>query len=547
MKARNSSSRLSAAVGSLSHLVLSSLAFLIGDASAQELSRGPYLQQGAPTSMVIRWRTTKPSETRLMYRASSDSKQMLHHSAALTTDHEVRLTGLSAQTRYYYTIVANSKLLAGDDAEYSFVTSPNGGDQPTAIWLLGDAGKSGRLPQGEDPSQASVRDAFLKIHPARDLDFIVMLGDNAYNIGSDDQYQRGFFEPYRSILGSKVTWPTQGNHDHSSQAYYKVYSLPTRGESGGVPSGTEQHYSFDHGNAHFISLNSEIREPAARAAMIRWLRRDLAANNKPWTIVFWHHPPYSKGHHDSDDLNDSGGRMAWMRESIVPIIDAAGVDLVFTGHSHSYERSKYISRYYYTANEFDEKYVVEQGDGNGDAARAYTKRSLSKAPHSGTVYVTAGSAGMTAPGSLNHPAMVVSKEKLGSVFLRIDGNEAIATMVGADGETEDSFTIRKEPGRPRGVTDLSPTLNAKGCGVTLAWQKVPTALSYIVYRSSTLEERGDEIGRVGNGTLQFTDNQVNTAGGSVWYSVRASNDLGLGPWGSSVVVSGIPSSCSPST
>ena len=192
-----------------------------------------------------------------MYRASSDSKQMLHHSAALTTDHEVRLTGLSAQTRYYYTIVANSKLLAGDDAEYSFVTSPNGGDQPTAIWLLGDAGKSGRLPQGEDPSQASVRDAFLKIHPARDLDFIVMLGDNAYNIGSDDQYQRGFFEPYRSILGSKVTWPTQGNHDHSSQAYYKVYSLPTRGESGGVPSGTEQHYSFDHGNAHFISLNSE--------------------------------------------------------------------------------------------------------------------------------------------------------------------------------------------------------------------------------------------------------------------------------------------------
>ena len=481
-----------------------------------------------------------------MYRASSDSRQMLHHSTTLTTDHEVRLTGLSAQTRYYYTIVANSKLLAGDDAEHSFVTSPNGGDEPTAIWLLGDAGKSGRLPQGEDPSQASVRDAFLKKHPARHLDFIVMLGDNAYDIGSDEQYQRGFFEPYRSILGSKVAWPTQGNHDHASQAYYKVYSLPTRGESGGVPSGTEQHYSFDHGNAHFISLNSEIREPAARAAMIRWLRRDLAVTNKPWTIVFWHHPPYSKGHHDSDDLNDSGGRMAWMRESIVPIIDDAGVDLVFTGHSHSYERSKYISRYYYTASEFDQKYVVEQGDGNGDTGSAYTKRSLSKTPYSGTIYVTAGSAGTTVPAPLNHPAMVVSKATLGSVLLRIDGNEAIATMVGADGETQDSFTIRKEPGRPRGVTDLSPTLNAKGCAVTLAWRKVPTALSYIVYRSFALDKRGDEIGRVGNGTLQFTDNQANSPSGSVWYSVRASNDFGLGPWGSAVAVSAIPSSCSPS-
>ena len=472
---------------------------------------------------------------------------MVYQSSTLTTEHEARLTGLSPQTRYHYTIRANSKVLAGDDTEHFFVTSPNGGDEPTEIWLLGDAGTSGRLPQGEDASQASVRDAFLKVHPQHELDFVVMLGDNAYDTGTDEQYQRGFFRPYHTILRSKVAWPTQGNHDLSSEAYYSVYSLPTRGESGGVASETEHYYSFDHGNAHFLSLNSEIRDPAVRDAMTRWLRSDLATNTKPWTIVFWHHPPFSKAHHDSDDPNDSGGRMAWMRESIVPLIDEVGMDIVFTGHSHSYERSKCISRYYSTANEFSEKYVVDQSDREAGKPSAYTKSSLSKTSYSGTIYVTAGSAGTTAPGPLNHPAMVVSKAVLGSLFVRIDGNEATTTMVGADGKAVDSFTIRKEPARPRAVSNISATRDPKRCAVVLGWSKVPKAPSYIVYRSSTPDGRGDEIGRVGRGILQFTDNQAHASSGSLWYSVRASNDRGLGPWGAAVVISGVPSTCSPST
>lgn len=544
MNARGYTYRLCAAIGSLSCLALCSLTFWIGDASAQEISRGPYLQSGAPTSMVIRWRTTEPAETRLEYRASHDSRKILSHASALTTDHEVKLTGLAPQTRYYYTIRARSKVLAGDDTEHFFVTSPNGGDEPTRVWLLGDAGISGRLQAGEELSQASVRDAFLKAHPEKDFDVVAMLGDNAYDVGSDEQYQRGFFGPYRSILRSKVVWPTQGNHDHSSQAYYRVYSLPTRGESGGVPSGTERYYSFNYGNAHFISLNSEIREPAFRSAMIRWLRHDLAANTKPWTIAFWHHPPYSKGHHDSDDLKDSGGRMAWMRETIVPILDEAGVDIVFTGHSHSYERSKLISRYYSTASEFAEKFVVERGNGRGATEGAYSKRSLSKMPYSGTVFVTAGSAGTIEHGPLIHPAMVVSEATLGSVFLVIDGNEAIATMVGADGETKDSFTIRKEPDRPRAVTDISATFDAKACAVTLAWRAGPPELAYVVYRSSNPYGRGEEVGRVGGGLSRFVDKRANAVGGSVWYSVRATNARGVGPWGMAVPVSTLSPVCS---
>jgi hypothetical protein len=434
-------------LGTVSRSVVYALALWIGGASAQEISRGPYLQQGAPTSMVVRWRTNTPTETLLEYRTFSNSVAGAFKSSVLTTEHEAKLTGLAPHTRYYYQIKTHAKVLAGGDPEHSFVTSPVGAEESIRIWLLGDAGSSGRLPRGEDPLQAAVRDAFLRQHPVADFDFIMMLGDNAYETGTDEEYQRGFFEPYRSVLRSKVVWPTQGNHDHTAKAYYPVFTLPTRGESGGVPSGVERFYSFEYGNAHFISLNSEIADPSLRESMMTWLRKDLAANKKPWTIVFWHHPPYSKGHHDSDDLKDSGGRMAWMRERIVPILDQAGVDLVFTGHSHSYERSKFIARYYGVANEFSESNVVQQGSDDDEKGTVYTKELTAKSPYSGTVYVCAGNAGKLEPGPLDHPAMAVSQERSGSVLLSINANEAHAAMIGADGKTEDSFTIRKGAGR----------------------------------------------------------------------------------------------------
>lgn len=435
--------QLCSVVGALLRSGVCALAFWIGGASAQEISRGPYLQQGAPTSMVVRWRTNAPTETLLEYRTAANSVDGVFKSSILTTEHEAKLTGLVPHTRYYYTITSNSKVIGGGDQGHSFVTSPSDTDAPIRIWLLGDAGSSGRLPKGEDPLQVAVRDAFLKHHPVPDFDFIMMLGDNAYETGTDEEYQRGFFEPYRSVLRSKVAWPTQGNHDHTAKAYYPVFTLPTKGESGGVPSGVERFYSFEYGNAHFISLNSEIADPSLRESMIKWLRKDLVANKKSWTIVFWHHPPYSKGHHDSDDLKDSGGRMAWMREKIVPILDEAGVDLVFTGHSHSYERSRFITRYYGTASEFSERNVVQQGSSDDGKGTVYAKESLAKGHYSGTVYVCAGNAGNLEPGPLDHPAMAVSQEKAGSVFLSINGNEAHATMIGADGKTEDSFTILK--------------------------------------------------------------------------------------------------------
>src|SRR6266478_627044 len=121
-----------------------------------------------------------------------------------------------------------------------------------------------------------------------------MLGDNAYNSGLDSEYQSGLFTPYRSLLQRWPLWPTRGNHDFTysggSNDYYDFFTLPATAEAGGLPSGSEAFYAFDVGAVHFVCLDSEGSDRSAGGPMLTWLAADLAANTRPWTIAFWHHP-----------------------------------------------------------------------------------------------------------------------------------------------------------------------------------------------------------------------------------------------------------------
>ena len=521
------------------------------ECDAQTVVRGPYLQQGTPTSMIVRWRTDVKAETQLEYGTSLDaftpnSKNSGRGavlsgpsvSAGPTTEHEVLVSGLTPQTRYYYRVLAKDRVLAGGDPEHFFVTSPVGGDEPVRVWVLGDSGVSGRRASGEDPGQGAVRDGFLKRYPLGSFQFLIMLGDNAYKTGSDSEYQRGAFDPYRNVLRSVVTWPTQGNHDYASHAYYPVFSLPSQGESGGVASGTEYYYSFDYGNVHFIVLNSEVKDNSFRASMVSWLRQDLSANTKDWVVSYWHHPPYSKGHHDSDKESTSEGRVVWMRTNILPILESAGVDLVLTGHSHSYERSKFLNGHYGVSTMLSEREVVIPGDGRDDQGRAYTKPQMKPLPHSGTVFVVAGSSGEALPSPLNHPAMEVSLQKMGSMYLEFDANELNAKMIGTDGSTEDYFTIRKDPSRPRALQNVTALVDEKACRVRLRWPTDVKHSGYTVYRSFNSDQRGEAIGSVGSGGDLFEDVlPKNRQGNDYYYSVRATNTAGKGPWGPVIRVS----------
>jgi hypothetical protein len=411
---------------------------------AQSVTRGPYLQIGTSTSIIVRWRTSEATDSRVRYGLTQGDLSNYVVNAATTTEHEVQLADLLPETTYYYAIGTSSQDLAGDDADHFFVTSPNPGSvRPSRIWVIGDSGTA-------NANSEAVRDAYLGfIGEGAYTQAWLMLGDNAYSDGTDSEYQAAVFDTYPSILRQTVLWPTLGNHDgHSADSasqtgvYYDIFTLPPSAEAGGMASGTEAYYSFDYANIHFICLDSHDSDLNTTGPMLKWLVEDLAATTQNWIIAYWHHPPYSKGSHDSD----SSGTLSTIRENVLPILESYGVDLVLCGHSHSYERSYQLHGHYGDSNTLDQTMIVDGGDGRADGIGAYIKDVI------GAVYIVAGSSGKTSGGSLDHPVMFFSLNRLGSLVLDVDGNQLDATFINEVGVIEDYLTMLKG--------NLAPTVDA---------------------------------------------------------------------------------------
>ncbi|CAN5766562.1 hypothetical protein BH24ACI5_BH24ACI5_08860 [soil metagenome] len=416
---------------------------LLGGSSVA-LTRGPYLQLGTPTSMVVRWRTSAPVVGRVQFGPSPGVIAGSAQETSARTEHEVHLTGLTPDTLYYYSVGTPTTTMAGGTS-FQFKTSPPAGTRrPTRVWVTGDSGTA-------DPNARAVRDAYTAFTGSRPTDLWLMLGDNAYDDGLDHEYQAAVFDMYPAMLRKTVLWPTLGNHDGygadsatNTGPYYDIFTLPKQGEAGGLASGTEAYYSFDYANIHFVCLESFETNRLTEGPMLTWLQRDLAANTQPWVIVFFHHPPYSKGSHNSDIEIE----LVQMRQNALPILENFGVDLVLAGHSHSYERSFLIDGHYGDSTTFSAAMKKDGGSGRPDASGAYQKSTYGMAPREGAVYVVAGTSGKISGGTLDHPAMFTSQSVLGSVVLDVDGSRLDVTFLDSNGARRDYFSIVKGEGQP---------------------------------------------------------------------------------------------------
>ena len=421
-------------------------------ASSGTVVRGPYLQKAAPTQMTLCWRGSQSAVGRVRYGTSALNLDQFKDDASPPDspfNHVVTLTGLTPGTTYYYSIGSASDTLASG-VDYTFTTPPTAGTATnTRVWVLGDAGTA-------TSGQAAVRDAFYNWTGARTPNLVLQLGDNAYENGSDAEFGAGMFNIYPTMLRKTPFWSCLGNHETAQATafvdtypYFDIYTFPIAGECGGVASGTEHYYSFNYGNIHFISLDSITASRAVDnpqtptnedGAMAAWLRADLASTTATWIICFFHHPPYTKGSHDSDTETE----LVEMRTNFLPILETGGVDLVLSGHSHCYERSYLLDKHYGLSTTLTPAMKKNSGDGRPAGNGAYIKPLTGPRDHFGAVYAVAGSAGKISGGPLNHPAHLISLNTLGSLVLDVNGTRLDATFLRENSSTPDTFTIIKQ-------------------------------------------------------------------------------------------------------
>ena len=493
------------------------------------LTRGPYLQLSTQNSIFIRWRTNIPCDSKVDFGTTAGNLNFSTTNTTQTTEHVVQIVNLTKNTKYYYSIGTSGGSLQSGPGNY-FVTNPDvGSTAPVRIWVIGDFGRS-------STAQRQVRDSYEAYTPYAHTDVWLWLGDNAYNDGTDSEYQTKVFDEYPQQFKKWVTWPTSGNHDlHTANSasqtgpYYDNFTMPTQGEAGGEPSGTEAYYSFDYANIHFVCLESygsAFRSPTG--AMANWLNADLSANTQTFTVVYFHHPPYSKGSHDSDTETE----LIQMRTNINPILENYKVDLVLAGHSHSYERSMMLHGHYGNSNTFNAS-TMTTNSGSGIFPNAYIKNAPD---YQGTVYVVCGTSGYAGSTQSDwpHEAMYdYTVNYFGSLVIDVQGNQLNSKYLTSTGIIRDEFTIIK-PGFPTSSVEMSPENFSSDANAFNVWPNPVinnASVEYYLTKNSKVSfdvldltgriiyHTGDEIEKnKGTHTLDFSVQDANLSKGT--YFIR---------------------------
>lgn len=433
-------------------------------AGTVNITRGPYLNMATQNAVHVRWRTSSASNSIVNYGTADGSLTSSVTDAALTTEHDVSVSGLLPDTKYFYSVGSSSPavqtLRSGPD--YYFYTLPlKGTERITRIWAIGDCGNN-------SSNQRNVRNNYMSYMDGKHTDAILLLGDNAYNSGTDAEYTNNFYPIYQdSLLRNVILWPAPGNHDYANNGtrqndhaipYYNMFTLPTTGESGGVASGTEAFYSFDFANIHFLSLDSYGKESNTYriwdtlGPQAVWVKNDLAANTQKWTIAYWHHPPYTLGSHSSESEAD----LIAIRQNFIRILERMGVDLILCGHSHVYERSYLLNGHYGNTASFN---LATKTVSSSTAKYDNSSNScpyIKKSPLSlGTVYVVAGSAGQLGGQQVGWPMSEMTysnNTQGGGLALTVNGNRLDAEWVCNDGVIRDRFTMMKDVNKKEAYT-----------------------------------------------------------------------------------------------
>jgi hypothetical protein len=420
---------------------------IVTGVSAQTFTRKPFLQKGSYNKASVCWRVSPATSLTVKYGIDSANLSMTSAASAATADACVALdsTTLQPSTKYFYQVFNGATQLTGATRQHFRTAPPRGnviGKRKMTFWILGDPGAN----PGDAPgAQRNVRDAFRRVNGGSP-DGILMNGDIAYESGTDAEFTSNLFTPYQDDFATTFVWSSIGNHEAvastTGASFLASFDFPRAGEIGGTtPSNSELYYSFDYGNIHFIILDSQISGRTTTGTQYLWLQQDLQATRQDWIVAIWHHPPYSKSGHDSDTEQ----RLVDMRQNFLPLLEQYGVDLVYNGHSHDYERTYLIDSAYGNAanNNTNRLKVVKDGtSGNPETTGPYRKPSM-KGAHQGAVYALVGSSAKLDPGTLHPMVYRQLVDVFGSAILTVEDTVLTHKFIDSAGVVRDQFQIVK--------------------------------------------------------------------------------------------------------
>jgi hypothetical protein len=299
-------------------------------AFAPNVEYGPQIAMSTPEALTVHWRTRAPVlgevEARVVgstewIRYSADGYSTAGDSDAgdsdggatvkVGLDHAARLTGLEEGKTYEYRLLHNGRVISK-----TMEIAPRGIDS-TRFVVIGDSGAGSK-------EQYAVARRIAAIDP----EFVLHTGDLAYDHGTRIEGIRRYFVPFAESVATRPWYIAWGNHDVMSPSggatLRKLFRLP----------GT-RYYSFDWGDARIYCLDTNV-EFGSGSAQHDWFRADLESCRRRWKIVVFHHPPYS----GSPYARSFPKRSASVRRELCPLFEQHGVQFVFNGHVHGYERAE---------------------------------------------------------------------------------------------------------------------------------------------------------------------------------------------------------------
>lgn len=278
----------------------------------------PFLQFGTTTSMNVVWQTTAEATSEVRWGEDIECGNSVV-AAANGTIYTAKIEGLAVDTQYFYRVVSRNAEGQQIESEVSTFQTACGRGTPIAFAVISDTQKNPK-----------VAGAIAELAWAQRPHFLLHPGDLVDKGKKDSDWREEFFPSMHPLISRVPLFPVLGNHEQNAKNYFDYMALPD----------PEYYYSFSYGDADFFMIDSN-RKVDPESEQYQWLEQQLAASTATWKFVCHHHPPYSSDENDYGDLwksNKSTRGDLRVRE-LVPLYEKHGVDMVWTGHIHSYERT----------------------------------------------------------------------------------------------------------------------------------------------------------------------------------------------------------------